>query len=90
MAASKLHASFGCVLMCAAFGGGGEGMPFIAVDSWAGRRFLLVEVVSETAKSYRVRLLQDGRLPGRNRWGSAGQIVLVPRSALWEKRPARG
>jgi hypothetical protein len=36
----------------------------------------------ETPTRYRVRLTEDTRLPGRNRWGRAGDVVLVPKSAV--------
>lgn len=36
----------------------------------------------ETPTRYRVRLTEDTRLPGRNRRGRAGDVVLVPKSAV--------
>ena len=52
------------------------------IDSYAGRSQLSVEVVKMFAKKARVRLLEPGRLAGRNRWGQAGDVILVPKSSL--------
>ena len=52
------------------------------IDSFAGRRKVEVEIVGETPKRYRVRLLADCKLPGRNRKGKTGDVVLVPASAV--------
>ncbi|NLE94386.1 MAG: hypothetical protein GX600_01705 [Dehalococcoidia bacterium] len=57
-------------------------MPTLEIDGWAGRTSAPVEVVGETPKRYRVRLLQDTRLPGRYRRGAKGDVVLVPRYAV--------
>lgn len=43
---------------------------------------ILVEIVSETPKRYRVKLLDNGRLPGRCRYGNTGDVILVPKSAV--------
>jgi hypothetical protein len=56
------------------------------LDGAAGLRSHPVEVVGRTPARYRVRLPSTTRLAGRNRWGEAGQVVLVPRGAI-ELRP---
>ncbi|MEW5891342.1 MAG: hypothetical protein AB1768_20455 [Pseudomonadota bacterium] len=55
----------------------------IVLDTWAGRRYYAVEVVGETAKKTRVKVLTPGgvMLPGR-RYAHCGDIVLVPKHAL--------
>jgi hypothetical protein len=57
----------------------------IVLDTWAGRRYYAVEVVGETPKKARVRILTPGgvRLPGR-RYAHCNDIVLVPKHALSE------
>ncbi len=57
----------------------------IILDTWAGRRYYAVEVVGETSKKARVRILTPGgvMLPGR-RYAHCGDIVLVPKHALSE------
>jgi len=57
-------------------------MATLELDGWAGRTHWPVEVVGETPTRYRVRLLQDTRLPGRWREGHAGDVVLVPKYAI--------
>lgn len=52
------------------------------LDGWAGRSRHPVEIVGETPKRYRCKLIEDGPLAGRNRWGKAGQIVLIPKTAV--------
>ena len=52
------------------------------MDGWSGRFMILVEIVSETPKRYRVKLLDNGRLPGRCRYGNTGDVILVPKSAV--------
>jgi hypothetical protein len=47
-------------------------------DSWAGRTSKRVEVIGETPKRYRVRLLEDIPLKG---W-QLGDVRLVPRRAV--------
>lgn len=56
---------------------------FLALDDWAGRRYYRVEVVSETAKRARVRVMEPAgiRLPGR-RYVGCGEIASVPKHAL--------
>ena len=54
---------------------------YLVLDSWAGRERIPVEIVGETPKKYRVKLLADALLPSR-RHCSAGDVVLVPRSAV--------
>ena len=51
----------------------------IALDTWAGRRYYLVDVIGETPKKARVRILAAGgvMLPGR-RYVQYGEEVLVP------------
>lgn len=57
-------------------------MTTLEIDGWAGRISYAVEVVGETPKRYKVRLLEDARLPGRNRRGAKGDIVTVPKPAV--------
>jgi len=59
---------------------------FIATQGWEGLNYIPVEVVGETPKKVRVKLLRDCRLPGRNRSGKKGQVVLVPKTALRRKK----
>jgi hypothetical protein len=58
-------------------------MKAIALDTWAGRRYYAVEVVGETPKKARVRILvPDGvMLPG-GRYARYGEVVLVPKYAV--------
>ena len=55
----------------------------IVLDTWAGRRYYAVEVVGETPKKTRVRILTPGgvKLPGR-RYVDYGETVLVPKHAV--------
>lgn len=55
----------------------------IVLDTWAGRRYYSIEVVGETAKKVRVRVLAPGgvMLPGR-RYVNCGEEVLVPKYAV--------
>lgn len=55
----------------------------IVLDTWAGRRYYAVEVVGETQKKVRVRVLVPGgvMLPGR-RYVHCGEEVLVPKHAV--------
>ena len=55
----------------------------IALNTWAGRHYYAVEVVGETPKKTRIRILTPGgvMLPGR-RYGQRGEIVLVPKHAI--------
>lgn len=50
----------------------------IALDTWAGTRYYHVEVVGETPKKVKVRILSPGgiNLPGR-RHAACGDIVLM-------------
>ena len=56
---------------------------YIVLDTWAGRRYYAVEVVGETPKKFRVRVLTPGgvMLPGR-RYVNCGETVLVPKTAI--------
>jgi hypothetical protein len=60
---------------------------YICMDGWAGFHKEPVEIVGETPKKYRVKLLKDCRLPGRWREGKAGQIILVPKYVVTDKPP---
>jgi hypothetical protein len=51
------------------------------LDAGAGQERIPVELVAETPKRYRVRLMQDTRL-SRRRIRKAGDIVLVPKHAV--------
>ncbi len=55
----------------------------VVLDTWAGRRYYAVEVVGETAKKARVRVLTPGgiMLPGR-RYIEYGELALVPKHAV--------
>lgn len=55
----------------------------LVLDTWAGRRHHAVEVVGETPKKVRVRILTSGgvMLPGR-RYVPCGETVLVPTHAV--------
>lgn len=55
----------------------------IGLDTWAGRRYYAVEVIGETPKKVRVRILTQGgvMLPGR-RYIHCGEEVLVPKHAV--------
>lgn len=59
----------------------------LVLDTWAGRRHYAVELVSETPKKARVRVLTPGgvMLPGR-RYVNCGETVLVPKHAVVELR----
>ena len=56
---------------------------YIAIDGWAGRRLHLVEIVGETAKKARVRILNENGclLPG-SRYLKYGDIASIPKYAL--------
>lgn len=60
---------------------------YLCMDGWAGFHKEPVEVIGETSKRYRIRLLKDCRLPGRLREGKKGQEILVPKYAISEKAP---
>lgn len=55
----------------------------IVLDTWAGRRYYPVDVIGETPKKTRVRILAAGgvMLPGR-RYVQYGEEVLVPKHAV--------
>lgn len=57
-------------------------MAYLHINSWAGHSKHEVEIVGETPKRYRVKLLSDCPLAGRNRQGKAGEVVLVPKYAV--------
>jgi hypothetical protein len=65
-------------------------MKAIALDTWAGRRYYPVEIVGETPKRVRVRILAtDGvMLPG-GRYARCGEVVLVPKHAVYDHHSAR-
>ena len=55
----------------------------VVFDTWAGRRYYAVEVVGETPKKARIRVLTPGgvMLPNR-RYVQCGEIALVPKHAI--------
>lgn len=55
----------------------------LVLDTWAGRRYYAVEIVGETPKKARIRILTPGgvMLPGR-RYVNCGETVLVPKHAI--------
>lgn len=58
-------------------------LKFLVLDTWAGRRYYSVELVGQTPKRARVRVLTPGgvMLPGR-RYVNCGETVLVPKHAV--------
>jgi len=54
----------------------------LVLDTWAGRRYYAVELVGETPKKSRIRVLTPGgvMLPGC-RYVNCGETVLVPKHA---------
>ena len=52
------------------------------MNGWAGYSETPCIVVGETPKRYRVKLTKQCRLPGRMRWGSKDQIVLMPKASV--------
>ena len=60
----------------------------IALDTWAGRRYYAVEVVGETPKKVRIRVLTPGgvMLPNRS-YVQYGEIALVPKQAIYDTPP---
>jgi hypothetical protein len=50
----------------------------LALDGFAGRRALRVEIVGELPKRWRVRFLEDGPLP-RDGYARVGAVALVPK-----------
>ena len=56
-------------------------MAILVLDGWAGRERIPCEVIGETPKRYRIKLLADAQLPSRRScW--AGDVVLVPKYAV--------
>ena len=55
----------------------------LVLDTFAGRRYYAVEIVGQTPKKIRVRILAAGgvMLPGR-RYVHCGDAVLVPKHAV--------
>ena len=51
------------------------------LDGWAGRYIVPVEIIGETDKRYRVRLMEETKLPAR-RIGKIGEVILVPRYSV--------
>jgi hypothetical protein len=56
-------------------------MKTIVTQSWAGLRYYNCEIISETAKRFKVRLLCSAWLPG-NRRILNGAVVFVPKYAV--------
>ncbi len=54
----------------------------LALDSWAGRTEHPVEIVGETPKRYRVRILEDWLILPSKRVAERGDVVLVPKYAV--------
>jgi hypothetical protein len=52
------------------------------LHGWHGITWSPCVVIGETPKRYRVRLMQACRLAGRMNFGAAGDIVLLPKSAV--------
>ena len=55
---------------------------YIITDGWAGLGFFPVKILGETPKRYRVQLVERCRLPGRNKTGNAGDVILAPKGAV--------
>ena len=55
----------------------------LVLNTWAGRRYYAAELVGQTPKKTRVRILTPGgvMLPGR-RYVNYGETVLVPKYAV--------
>lgn len=55
----------------------------LVLNTWAGRRYYAVDVIGETPKKARIRILTHGgvMLPGR-RYVGFNEITLVPKSAI--------
>jgi hypothetical protein len=56
----------------------------VVTDDWAGINRIPCEIMGETKARYRVRFLQDARIPPR-RSVKAGEVVLVPKHAVVKK-----
>lgn len=56
----------------------------LAFVGWASSiRYEAVEIVGETPKRTRVKILEErSKLAGRNRWANRGDIILVPKYAV--------
>jgi hypothetical protein len=60
---------------------------YVFTNSWAGLNRYPIELVKETPKRYRVKLLEACRLPHHGNL-EAGAIVLVPKDSVrWEAQP---
>jgi len=59
---------------------------FLVLDSWAGRRFYEVDIIGETPKKFRVKVLNSTgvKLPS-GRHVDFGEITLVPKHAVISK-----
>ena len=55
---------------------------WLCMDGWSGRSQTPVEIIGETPKRFRIKLLRKTRLPGRFRFGNVGDVILVPRTAI--------
>lgn len=57
----------------------------IGLDTWTGRRYYAVEIIGETPKKFRVRILTPGgvMLPGK-RYFHFDEVVLVPKHAIFD------
>ena len=56
---------------------------YIVLDTWAGRRYYAVEVVGETPKKLRVRILTPGGvMRPRRRYLNCGDTLLVPKQEV--------
>ena len=58
----------------------------LLLNGWYGRTEIPVKVIGETPKKYRIKLTRLTKLPGRNRWGQVGDVVLVPKYAIRMKK----
>lgn len=57
----------------------------VVLDTWAGRRYYAVEVVGETPKKARIRVLApDGVMLPNRRYVQCGDIALVPKHAIYD------
>lgn len=62
-------------------------MACLVLDTWAGRLRYPVEVVGETPKRLRVRILEpDGVMLPSRRFAKYGEVVLVPKYAVSHSR----
>ena len=55
---------------------------YYLLNGWYGQSKHPVKIVGEPPQKYHCQLLEEGPLGGRNRWGKAGEIVLIPKSAV--------